>query len=1119
MMRPRLLMVAVLAIICVIGNAPAGAQPSAGVGAAVIIATNSVDIDRNVVLNGDVVVNEASDGPTLDGGVELNVDKAIVSGILTASGDLKADSVALNKFATITGIVSYNELFDSGASVGGLDTPLALPVFAQLPAFQSAMVNAGAPDVIVGAGGSETLDESDYGDIDIGTGATVTMTGGVYNVRSIKLGKDARLLFTEGADIRVEGDLFTGRNSVVGAASGSEVFPSEVVIYVGGINGAAGGLLEAPLAADLGRESTFSANVYAPNGTIKIGTAMLATGGFIARDVWVGTGARVNLASFVNRPPTADPLDVFTAGQTSIDIVLSGTDPEGGALSFSIDSLPTTGTLTDSDGAAVVVDAALPTPTVTFTPDDPSANAEDGFDYTVTDEGLLSDTAPVRINSPGDPVVQCTQDSDCDPGQTCNTDAGVCELAEVVANDQLCESTDPVDCSLETIQDTAITIILTGTAPCDPTGAANPAEPCDGIGDDAPLTFSLPSLTTSGGGTLSGLNQGTGELQEPPGPDEVPQRTASVLYTPAVGFTGVDTFTFEVAGDVDGSGNIDASGETDSGSVQISVQAFTAAPPVDARDQIVSTEMNTPVGITLSGPAGTCDPADPDCRPELTAPLASSLGEPATSFSASASAEAIAERLAYAGGRAVRRVSPLAPVPLASSADLAAAMDIDAALVSSSSITGDPLASDARSSLGVIMPTRGSSFAVLSTGAVGTQAEPGTDFGDPSVLGDETVLTLVLDVPAGNGLLSFDYNFLSAEHPDFIQVGFNDTFTVKLTDAAGGPRVIETAEVDFTALLDVTAANAGGSGFDLFTADPSGVDSSFAPEGPGVFADAGLTGFKSAIEPVVSGGQITLEFSIKDVGDGILDSAVILDNVVFELQQVGFTILSLPEGIDPDDGQLKVLGTLSYVDAVSDGQVDITAGDLPLLLPTDLVTYTPPQDKTGDPLARFEYQQCDLVQRNPPPAPEELECDTGFVDLVVTAAGQVVDTCVAVGRPPGCEAGGASSGGSSSADTSSEGSGEASLADQNLQVAVIGDGAGTVSSSRRELPEGSFAGLSCDEECGAWFAEGAEVVLYARPVGDNSEFIRWSGDCSGSEPITTVYVWGKRRCTAEFGKK
>ena len=185
--------------------------------------------------------------------------------------------------------------------------------------------------------------------------------------------------------------------------------------------------------------------------------------------------------------------------------------------------------------------------------------------------------------------------------------------------------------------------------------------------------------------------------------------------------------------------------------------------------------------------------------------------------------------------------------------------------------------------LGVIQPRKGSTMFVMSTGVLNSKTqlpEPGTDFPPHGVEGDAVTLTVTLQMPAGANRLSFDYNFLSAEAPDFVGSDYNDKFTVRVTDKAG-TRVVTSTSVNSAEFFDVSDALAKGTGFNLFADDPNGVDSFLDgfPEGVVLFPDAGITGYRTVNVAVERGGEVTLEFDIRDLGDGGLDSAVIVDNI------------------------------------------------------------------------------------------------------------------------------------------------------------------------------------------------------------------------------------------------
>ena len=163
----------------------------------------------------------------------------------------------------------------------------------------------------------------------------------------------------------------------------------------------------------------------------------------------------------------------------------------------------------------------------------------------------------------------------------------------------------------------------------------------------------------------------------------------------------------------------------------------------------------------------------------------------------------------------------------------------------------------------------------LSTGVIGGSVEIGTDFGPVDEVGDTTTLSLTLTVPPWSSSFSFQFNFMSAEYPEWIGSVYNDFFTATLSsgaysgnvsfDAAGNPITINNA------FFSVTSSSAlSGTGFD------GGV--------------GGGTGWLTTTAPVVPGETATLVFSIGDVVDGYWDSTVLIDNF-----QWGVDVITDPE--------------------------------------------------------------------------------------------------------------------------------------------------------------------------------------------------------------------------------
>ncbi len=160
-------------------------------------------------------------------------------------------------------------------------------------------------------------------------------------------------------------------------------------------------------------------------------------------------------------------------------------------------------------------------------------------------------------------------------------------------------------------------------------------------------------------------------------------------------------------------------------------------------------------------------------------------------------------------------------------------------------------------------------FLILSTGiashvtSIGnTSSNQGTDLGAPGEAGDTAAVSFTLPVPVGGEQrLKIDFMFLTEEYPEYVHAGFNDTFTININ----GTNYAKDENGNI-----VTVDNA------YFTGEPA----------PGTFFD-GRTN-KLTLTYVVPDGvtSLNIEMRISDVGDGVLDSAVLVDNVRFETPQV-----------------------------------------------------------------------------------------------------------------------------------------------------------------------------------------------------------------------------------------
>jgi hypothetical protein len=535
-MRHRALVLSLLAtFVCASFVFAQRSQPSPGVGNAVLLATNSIQLDKDTsVLSGDVIVNNATVGAVL-GELALSLDKNATT---PAGYKLAATSVDLDQGASAGGDVYYNTLANSGSIAGALFTPLAIPVFASLP---PVLVRPfGSANVVIANNAVSTLGEGAYGDLVIGKNAKLTLLGGGYAFRSITVGSGSQLRYSAPADVVVSGVLDSagilvggradfGASSVLAPADGSGLTPAGCRLQVGGINGSNGALLSTPPAVHLASGVKAYATIFATSGSLILDSDIDGNGAFLGRDVFVGHGTHLTLNSAFNQPPLANSQVVVTSGTTPLLITLTGSDPEGSALTFSIVSGPTAGTLSP------LVPNSPTSASATYTPAAP--NVPDSFTFRVRDTAGATGDAVVTINP-------------------ASADTPPPNPTTVVANDG----------SAQTTKDVAATLLLTGAAPA-----------------GVPITFSIVSGTGPSHGSLGSVTQGA----------EVPQRSATVVYTPNAGYTGPDTFDFQACG------VISSVTVCDTGTFSITVLAPLSDPPLIAHDVEASTSPDTPVVVTL----------------------------------------------------------------------------------------------------------------------------------------------------------------------------------------------------------------------------------------------------------------------------------------------------------------------------------------------------------------------------------------------------------------------------------------------------------------------------------------------------------------------------------------
>jgi hypothetical protein len=193
------------------------------------------------------------------------------------------------------------------------------------------------------------------------------------------------------------------------------------------------------------------------------------------------------------------------------------------------------------------------------------------------------------------------------------------------------------------------------------------------------------------------------------------------------------------------------------------------------------------------------------------------------------------------------------------------------------------------------VPTHGPNMIAISSGIAAAEGQPGytspqsgTDFGTtaayPSVScgnsgkpHDYTELKLTIKVPTNAQAFSFDFNFMSAEYPEWVGSSFNDKFLAVLDsknfkgnisfDSKGSCVSINNGFFTVCDGCAQGAAGLGGTGYE------GGV--------------GGGTGWLTTTTPVTPGETITLRFIVFDESDGILDSIALIDDFRWQLSAKG----------------------------------------------------------------------------------------------------------------------------------------------------------------------------------------------------------------------------------------
>lgn len=202
-------------------------------------------------------------------------------------------------------------------------------------------------------------------------------------------------------------------------------------------------------------------------------------------------------------------------------------------------------------------------------------------------------------------------------------------------------------------------------------------------------------------------------------------------------------------------------------------------------------------------------------------------------------------------------------------------------------------------------PTHGGTYGIITSGNAALADDPnvdggsGYDWGEPATpigpgVFDHQVMRIDLGAATGN-CLAFDFKFLSEEFPEFVNLGYNDAFVAQLNTWS--------VTADPTTQTVTAPGNFAAGAGDIISVDGAGPSAMSAAQAAGSTYD-GSTLPLIARTPVSPGSVNSIYLTVFDQGDGILDSAALVDNIRFENQAAG-KCKSL--AVDPFEGTTGVV--------------------------------------------------------------------------------------------------------------------------------------------------------------------------------------------------------------------
>ncbi|MCF7796923.1 MAG: DUF5011 domain-containing protein, partial [Candidatus Marinimicrobia bacterium] len=256
---------------------------------------------------------------------ELTIGKDVT----TAGGySIRANAIRIGRQSQIGGDAYYNVLSSRGNIAGSEFSPLSVPQFVNLPPVAAAA--PGTEDVTVRRNQSETLAAGDYDKIEIKQNATLVLTGGVYNVRELRIKQRGSLQVEAGTEIRIQRRLKVDERAYLGPADDASITAADILITVSGEDGHGHGHHGDDNDVKFEYNSTVYANVFAMDSKLSMKNGVEAVGAFWAREIQVHNNVTVTLDSYYS--PAAGSMAKMTRSGDQEDADIAVVIPDAYTL-------------------------------------------------------------------------------------------------------------------------------------------------------------------------------------------------------------------------------------------------------------------------------------------------------------------------------------------------------------------------------------------------------------------------------------------------------------------------------------------------------------------------------------------------------------------------------------------------------------------------------------------------------------------------------------------------------------------------------------------------------------------------------------------------------------------